>query len=732
MLFLLTFTFHALWAVSSCDLFNEEAKIVKAKVQEMYDQVYLTNEFIQTAKENKAEADNQKLGRYLNKSKKQLDLLEHAMSQIKLHKECACPNFKFEYVDNLLVEVKFWIKKSQTYDLAKPKKTEYDAISGNLTKALARATDLQIYFDDPCKSTPKTSQKVVVKTESKFKASDSTVSQSEIDSAIAAAKAMAVNSNAQQNDVSGIEAPTPVPARVVVSHDSSTLHHKDSTHYHIEDAMLMHISHDGQDSLHESDFHPDTSHISYPETESVAEEVKNEPVMDTIRHVTVSVNEDMADVNQEEAEKEDDFAGKENVENSSSSEKSNESSTEGSTNVSVNSSGTGTNKTAVVGAGVTAATAGTAVVAKVATSDKNDDKELVEDVAVAETSEPSEENEQVEQSVEEEAKELASEGENLEETTDEKVAKEEATVEELEKDSSSEETEAVEEKDPIIEKIELASPGVALDQEENLNSVEEEAEVPVSGLQEEVELEETTEPIVAEEVVESASVEVAVEEAVAPKPVDNSFHYAVQIATGKADVKSGKYAKLNEDIYSVDESGLTKYRIGHYADLNSAVVTKKKAFNNGFLDAFVVAYLNGERISIPEAKKIEATGGVVPMEKIETKASKVEEKDPEAPLPKEKIKKNAEVFLAVQVGANITTSDPLYELIKYERQIGKEVKVLHGEVNRFYTGQCSTKQEVENLLLAVQKAGVKDAFLIGVSNGKRIDYHQAADFLEGK
>jgi hypothetical protein len=48
---------------------------------------------------------------------------------------------------------------------------------------------------------------------------------------------------------------------------------------------------------------------------------------------------------------------------------------------------------------------------------------------------------------------------------------------------------------------------------------------------------------------------------------------------------------------------------------------------------------------------------------------------------------------------------------------------------RFYTGKVTNAAEADALLNSVKKAGVQEAFLIGISNDKRIDYNAALEHL---
>jgi hypothetical protein len=209
------------------------------------------------------------------------------------------------------------------------------------------------------------------------------------------------------------------------------------------------------------------------------------------------------------------------------------------------------------------------------------------------------------------------------------------------------------------------------------------------------------------------------------------FYYAVQVAAGADKTMPGSVSKLTEGVYIYEEGGMNKFRVGHFLTLNETVNSKNAIFKKGITDAFIVAYSNGNKIGIGEAKKIEAGSPSPPSSSTATTAEINSIKKKHAPKPiTSKIKNKAEVFLAVQVGASLTAADPIYELAKYEHQLQMQIKVLQGKPVRYYTGETNNKNEAEQTLSLVKSKGVDDAFLIGISNGERVDYKAALEHLK--
>ena len=96
------------------------------------------------------------------------------------------------------------------------------------------------------------------------------------------------------------------------------------------------------------------------------------------------------------------------------------------------------------------------------------------------------------------------------------------------------------------------------------------------------------------------------DEVVETKTEAISLEYRVQFYTSPAELQSGS-KKLNgvSDVSSYYHNGLFKYTSGHFATLNEATRQQNLLRQKGYSDAFVVAFKNGDRISIAEAEEIE-------------------------------------------------------------------------------------------------------------------------------
>jgi len=97
----------------------------------------------------------------------------------------------------------------------------------------------------------------------------------------------------------------------------------------------------------------------------------------------------------------------------------------------------------------------------------------------------------------------------------------------------------------------------------------------------------------------------------APEVIENKnkIIYRVQIGTFKglpeqAEKMHQRLAVLRKIDHFIDEKGVTVYTIGELTHLKDAIKLQEQIRTEGVKDAFVVAYNNGKRITLKEAKEL--------------------------------------------------------------------------------------------------------------------------------
>ena len=124
-------------------------------------------------------------------------------------------------------------------------------------------------------------------------------------------------------------------------------------------------------------------------------------------------------------------------------------------------------------------------------------------------------------------------------------------------------------------------------------------EVPVETLQEKA---------FSEEEVKENLTEVTLEETVSEEKEAISsptIQFRIQLAASRSpiDTNTPKWKQVSH-LEVLEEKQLFKYMIGNFGEYEAAAQQRIRLTKQGFYGAFVVAYRNGERISLEEAKKI--------------------------------------------------------------------------------------------------------------------------------
>lgn len=92
-----------------------------------------------------------------------------------------------------------------------------------------------------------------------------------------------------------------------------------------------------------------------------------------------------------------------------------------------------------------------------------------------------------------------------------------------------------------------------------------------------------------------------------PKATATGIEYRVQFLSSDRVLKEGDPAlKGIKDFDSYTQKGVYRYTTGNFKKVGDATSLQKKVRDMGFKDAFIVAFNNGERISLQQAKELQA------------------------------------------------------------------------------------------------------------------------------
>lgn len=184
--------------------------------------------------------------------------------------------------------------------------------------------------------------------------------------------------------------------------------------------------------------------------------------------------------------------------------------------------------------------------------------------------------------------------------------------------------------------------------------------------------------------------------------------YTVQLGVFSQAVGKDKFLKL-EPIYTDKINTVTRYTYGIYSKFDEAEAEKKRINQLGLTAAFVVAYHNGKKIKLSEAKSKENYKGIV------------------FAVPRAK---NQRVKFKIQVGA-FSGSVPSKILKKYQK-ISKKHAVEQMQQNGktiFTIGQFKTYGEAVKLKKELKKKGIADGFIVAFDGSKKISIKEAQRLL---
>jgi len=214
-------------------------------------------------------------------------------------------------------------------------------------------------------------------------------------------------------------------------------------------------------------------------------------------------------------------------------------------------------------------------------------------------------------------------------------------------------------------------------------------------------------------------------------PIEEGLVFRVQIGAFRTRIPNNAFKGLSPLNGETTPSGYIRYTAGNFDKIENATAVKNDLKSLGYSDAFVVAYLNGKRISLGQALANLKEKGI--------------EIDPNAPQTAG-ISSNVNVPRATVVAATQEAASVTKELEKingllftvqigvYNKQVTKTqlrgLRPIYSEQlsSGLYRYTAGIYNNVDKLMADKNKVvelGVKDAFASAYLNGKRISFAEA-------
>jgi hypothetical protein len=189
--------------------------------------------------------------------------------------------------------------------------------------------------------------------------------------------------------------------------------------------------------------------------------------------------------------------------------------------------------------------------------------------------------------------------------------------------------------------------------------------------------------------------------------------YLIQLGMYQKPI-SDETLKNLKPIYTdkIAEKG-TRYMMGNFSSFAEAKQNVQKAKSKGFKDAYVIAYNEGEHVSLEEAKQIESqNGGTTVNKKVVTKES---------------------VTFMVQVGAyreKLNSSEE--SKLKADFSPRKITTRLADDMNVYAIGNYKNYKEADELKKKLLKEGHKGVFVIAFNGDDKIPVDEAIKLSDNK
>lgn len=222
-----------------------------------------------------------------------------------------------------------------------------------------------------------------------------------------------------------------------------------------------------------------------------------------------------------------------------------------------------------------------------------------------------------------------------------------------------------------------------------------------------------------------------------PIPVDakipDGLIFRVQIGAFKTKVANNSFRGLTPVNGETTPNGYIRYTAGNFNKIENASAVKGDLNNNGYPDAFVVAFFNGKRITLAEALEIlknegksvnlntPLTAGISENVNPNNTATPVKAAVNDQVVVTKELEKTKNLLFTVQIGV-------------YSRQISKarlsNLTPIYSEQlpNGLYRYTAGIYSNADRLIADKNKVidlGIKDAFVSAYLDGKRLPFNEA-------
>ena len=211
--------------------------------------------------------------------------------------------------------------------------------------------------------------------------------------------------------------------------------------------------------------------------------------------------------------------------------------------------------------------------------------------------------------------------------------------------------------------------------------------------------------------------------------------YRVQVGAFRKPLQNNVYSQFTPVSGELQPNGLTVYMAGYFNNSVNAVNAKKQIQSLGYSDAFIVAFCNGKKLTLGEARQLESRGECIPQGD-NTFLVEISKNTKQAIL-EQKTQSNISnsttstvdtksLFFTVQIGVY---NKPIDEKQKFPGLTEINTSVSPKNQIRYATGMFSDLNSAKIRKNSAVQSGISDAFIVAYYKGERITIAKANELL---
>jgi hypothetical protein len=210
--------------------------------------------------------------------------------------------------------------------------------------------------------------------------------------------------------------------------------------------------------------------------------------------------------------------------------------------------------------------------------------------------------------------------------------------------------------------------------------------------------------------------------------------YRVQVGAFRKPLQNNVYSQFTPVSGELQQNGLTVYMAGYFNSSSNAINARKQIQSLGYSDAFIVAYCNGKKLTLGEARQLEAKGECIPQGDNEflveisknTQAALKEQNSNSTTSMTSEITDSKSFFFTVQIGVY---NKPINEKEKFPSLPEISTSISPKKQIRYATGKFTNLNEAKTRKNEAVASGISDAFIVAYYKGERITIAQATELI---